>query len=62
MAPRVSSRRKSRDHGLFECGYTLLLLRAVAEDLISSRAEGATEYATNDEFRRVVDEVSATNE
>jgi hypothetical protein len=40
----------------------LLLLRAVAEDLISSRAEGATEYATNDEFRRVVDEVSATNE
>jgi hypothetical protein len=41
---------------------SVLLLRAVAQDLIRSRAEGATEYATNDEFRRVFDEVSATNE
>lgn len=40
----------------------LLLLRAVAQDLVDSRAEGATEYATNDEFRRVVDEVSAMDE
>jgi hypothetical protein len=40
----------------------VLLLRAVAQDLVGSRAEGATEYATNDEFRRNVDEVSATNE
>jgi hypothetical protein len=40
----------------------MLLLRAVAEDLVSSRAEGATEYATNDEFRRVVDEVSAATD
>jgi hypothetical protein len=39
----------------------MLLLRAVAEDLVSSRAEGATEYATNDEFRRVVDVVAATD-
>jgi hypothetical protein len=37
----------------------VLLLRAVAQDLVGSRAEGATEYATNDEFRRVVDQVSA---
>jgi len=35
----------------------VLLLRAVAQDLVGSRAEGATEYATNDEFRRLVDEV-----
>jgi hypothetical protein len=40
----------------------VLLPRAVAQDLIRSRAEGATEYATNDEFRRVVDEVSTANE
>ena len=40
----------------------VLLLRAIAQDLVGSRAEGATEYATNDEFRRVVDEVSTANE
>jgi hypothetical protein len=39
----------------------VLLLRAVAQDLVGSRAEGAMEYATNDEFRRVVDEVAATD-
>jgi hypothetical protein len=39
----------------------VLLLRAVAQDLVGSGAEGATEYATNDEFRRVVDEVSSSN-
>jgi hypothetical protein len=37
----------------------VLLLRAVAQDLVGSRAEGAAEYAANDEFRRVMDEVSA---
>jgi hypothetical protein len=42
--------------------HTVLLLGAVAQDLVSSRAEGATEYATIDEFRRLVDEVSAKNE
>jgi voltage-gated potassium channel len=40
----------------------VLLLRAVAQDLVGSRAEGAAEYAANDEFRRVVDEVSAANQ
>jgi hypothetical protein len=39
----------------------VLLLRALAQDLVGSRAEGATEYATNDEFRRVVDEFSSSN-
>ena len=36
----------------------VLLLGAVARDLTRSRAEGAVEYETNQEFRRVVDEVA----
>ena len=35
---------------------TLALLEAVAEDLSESRADGATEYLRNPEFRRVVDQ------
>jgi hypothetical protein len=40
----------------------VLLLRAVAQDLVGSHAEGATKYVTNDEFRRVLDEVSVAKE
>jgi hypothetical protein len=36
----------------------VLLLGAVARDLTRSRAEGAVEYETNQEFRRVVDDVA----
>jgi hypothetical protein len=37
---------------------TLTLLEAVAQDLIASRSDGAVEYVTNPEFRRLVDEIA----